>query len=149
MSGCLRDLQLPPKLVAFRPELGMLEAEGRHTTQVNKAHVSRPHHDGRVASAQLGPSFLDQRNPESAGSRVTVDRLAILARDIVINDDILPYATNTHLDDVATRLVRLLRLEELLNALWLLRKGRQAGDEVAISQASLHDVFRRQAIWHD
>ena len=121
----------------------MLEAERRHAAQMDETHIRRTHHDRLVAATQFGPGLLDERYPEGSARRVPVSGLSKPARNIIIDGNILPNAADAHLDNVAPGLVCLNCLEQLADALRLLREGREARKQVAVTQAALLDVFGR------
>ena len=113
---------------------------------MDEAHISCAHYDSTVRAAYLSPGLLKQRNPKSAGVGVAVGNIRSIAREEVVNHDILPLSSDTHLDHVASSLVWLTDLEELLNPLWVLSESRETRDEVAVSKRALLDVLRGQVI---
>jgi len=83
----------------------MLISDRWYTTKIDEAHVDSTHDDSFIVSAEFGPSFFDQTNPDYSffsilsclseswnfltGTRICLDR------NEVVNDNFLPCSIDT------------------------------------------------------
>lgn len=104
--------------------------------------------DDVVGAVQLGPSFLDNHDPDLSstswlGSQQVPFRRA---RKIVINHYLLINSLEEHSCHINSILVQLCATEHLLYPVGVLGYTSNCAEEVAVSQSSLKNISRGEVI---
>lgn len=96
--------------------------------------------DALVAAVELGPSLLHEDDPQLVIVSVRKVRLALHARNIIINNDLLPLSIFANFDAVNAIFVLLVLKEQFRNTLRNFCQDTQTTKEVAITQTALFNV---------
>jgi hypothetical protein len=89
---------------------------------------------------QLGPCLLQQNNPKFIAIGCREDRLLILARNKVINDNHLLDSILGYIQSKNALLVDLVCFKEALDPVWLLCEHAEHTEKVAVAEGSLLDI---------
>ena len=110
------------------------------TSQVTKDILSKTSLDTLVTAMEFGPCFFEQDHPELITVGFGEGRLISEARDIIIDNDLLPFTILADLQAIDAQIILLIVEEELGDTSGHLREHREDGQEVTITKVTLLDI---------
>jgi hypothetical protein len=138
-AGCGHDVVF---LVVVEQLLSQASLRSQHTEAWCAGQVS--HHvraqtglDSFVTSMQLGIGFLEDDHPKLVAMRAREARRPFLARDIVVQHNLLTRSVFVQLNGPDSGDVHFVEVEESLDAAWLFGQGGEHGEKVTVAEGAL------------